>query len=66
MTRLFIIGNGRVTDARREPTNGSSAQTDRDHVRSEKNWQRVAIRYDTCPKVFISAVAYAATVRFRL
>lgn len=31
-----------------------------------KDWRRVAIRYDRCPKVFLSAVALAATVMFWL
>ena len=31
-----------------------------------KNWRRVATRYDRCPKVFLSAVALAATVMFWL
>ena len=31
-----------------------------------KDWRRVATRYDRCPKVFLSAVALAATVMFRL
>ena len=26
-----------------------------------KDWRRVATRYDRCPKVFLSAVALAAT-----
>ena len=30
-----------------------------------KDWRRVATRYDRCPKVFLSAVALAATVTFR-
>jgi len=29
-----------------------------------KDWRRVATRYDRCPKVFLSAVALAATVMF--
>ncbi|TNH38314.1 IS5/IS1182 family transposase, partial [Paracoccus haeundaensis] len=29
-------------------------------------WRRVATRYDRCPKVFLSAVALAATVLFWL
>ncbi|TNH37454.1 IS5/IS1182 family transposase, partial [Paracoccus haeundaensis] len=29
-------------------------------------WRRVATRYDRCPKVFLSAVALAATVMFWL
>lgn len=29
-----------------------------------KDWRRVAIRYDRCPKVFLSAIALAATVIF--
>ena len=31
-----------------------------------KDWRRIATRYDRCPKVFLSAVALAATVIFRL
>lgn len=31
-----------------------------------KNWRRVATRYDRCPKVFLSAIALAATVIFWL
>jgi transposase len=31
-----------------------------------KGWRRVAPRYDRCPKVFLSAVALAATVMFWL
>ncbi len=31
-----------------------------------KDWRRVATRYDKCPKVFLSAIALAATVLFRL
>ena len=31
-----------------------------------KDWRRIASRYDRCPKVFLSAVALAATVLFRL
>ncbi len=31
-----------------------------------KNWRRVATRYDRCPKVFLSAIALAATVLFCL
>lgn len=31
-----------------------------------KDWRRVATRYDCCPKVFLSAVALAATVMFWL
>mgnify|MGYP001428761775 CR=1 FL=1 len=31
-----------------------------------KDWRRVATRYDRCPKVFLSAVAIAATVMFWL
>jgi transposase len=31
-----------------------------------KDWRRVATRYDLCPKVFLSAVAFAATVMFWL
>jgi transposase len=31
-----------------------------------KDWRRLATRYDRCPKVFLSAVALAATVLFWL
>ncbi|MCF8485611.1 MAG: transposase, partial [Rhodobacteraceae bacterium] len=31
-----------------------------------KDWRRVATRYDRCPKVFLSAIAFAATVMFWL
>ena len=31
-----------------------------------KDWQRVATRYDRCPKVFLSAIALTATVIFCL
>ncbi|MEX1662583.1 transposase [Thioclava sp. 15-R06ZXC-3] len=31
-----------------------------------KDWRRLATRYDRCPKVFLSAVALAATVIFWL
>lgn len=31
-----------------------------------KDWLRVATRYDRCPKVFLSAIALAATVLFWL
>lgn len=31
-----------------------------------KDWRRVATRYDRWPKVFLSAIALAATVMFRL
>ena len=31
-----------------------------------KNWRRVATRYDCCPKVFLSAIALAATVIYWL
>ena len=31
-----------------------------------KDWRRTATRYDRCPKVFLSAVALAATVIFWL
>jgi transposase len=31
-----------------------------------KDWLRVATRYDRCPKVFLSAIALAATVIFWL
>ena len=30
-----------------------------------KDWRRIATRYDRCPKVFLSAVALAATGLFR-
>ena len=29
-----------------------------------KDWRRIATRYDRCPKVFLSAIALAATVIF--
>ena len=29
-----------------------------------KDWRRVATRYDTCPKVFLPAIALAAAVIF--
>jgi transposase len=29
-----------------------------------KDWLRVATRYDRCPKVFLSAIALAATLLF--
>lgn len=29
-----------------------------------KDWRRVSTRYDRCPKVFLSAIALAATVIF--
>ena len=29
-----------------------------------KDWRRVAIRYDRCPKVFMNAIILAATVMF--
>ncbi len=29
-----------------------------------KDWRRVATRYDRCPKIFLSAIALAATVMF--
>jgi transposase len=29
-----------------------------------KDWRRVAMRFDRCPKVFLSAIALAATVMF--
>ena len=32
----------------------------------QKDWRRVATRYDRCPKVFLSAIALAATVMFWL
>jgi transposase len=31
-----------------------------------KDWRRVATRYDRCPKVFLSAIALAATIIFWL
>ena len=31
-----------------------------------KDWRRVATRYDRCPKVFLSAIALAASVMFWL
>ena len=31
-----------------------------------KDWLRVATRYDRCPKVFLSAIALAATVIYWL
>ena len=31
-----------------------------------KDWRRVTTRYDRCPKVFMSAIALAATVLFWL
>ena len=31
-----------------------------------KDWRRVATRYDRCPKVFLSAIALAATVIYSL
>ena len=31
-----------------------------------KDWRRVAMRFDRCPKVFLSAIALAATVMFWL
>lgn len=31
-----------------------------------KDWRRVATRYDTCPKVFLSAIALAALVIYWL
>ena len=31
-----------------------------------KDWRRIATRYDRCPKVFLSAIALAATVIFWL
>jgi transposase len=42
------------------------AQPDRDHVGRLKDWRRIATRYDRCPKVFLSAIALAATVMFWL
>ena len=40
--------------------------TDRDHVRATEGLARVATRHDRCPKVFLSAIALAATVMFWL
>ncbi len=31
-----------------------------------KDWRRIATRYDRCPRIFLSAVALAATVLFWL
>ncbi len=31
-----------------------------------KDWRRISTRYDRCPKVFLSAIALAATVLFWL
>jgi len=31
-----------------------------------KGWRRIATRYDRCPKVFLSAIALAATILFWL
>lgn len=31
-----------------------------------KDWRRVTTRYDRCPKVFLSAIALAALVIYRL
>jgi transposase len=31
-----------------------------------KDWRQVATCYDRCPKVFLSAIAFAATVMFWL
>ena len=31
-----------------------------------KDWRRIATRYDRCPKVFLSAIALAATIIFLL
>ena len=31
-----------------------------------KDWRRIATRYDRCPKVFLSAIALAATIMFWL
>ena len=39
-------------------------QLDRDHVWQAGDWRRIAIRYDGCPKVFLSAIALAVTVMF--
>ncbi|MEQ3710370.1 MAG: IS5/IS1182 family transposase, partial [Tateyamaria sp.] len=30
------------------------------------DWRRIATRYDRCPKVFLSAIALAATILFWL
>ena len=35
-------------------------------IGSLKDWHRIAIRYDRCAMTFLSAVALAATVLFRL
>lgn len=37
-----------------------------DERRYKRPWRRVATRYDRCPKVFLSAIALAATVLFWL
>lgn len=31
-----------------------------------KDWRRIATRYDRCPELYLSAIARAATVLFRL
>ncbi|MFT4959293.1 MAG: transposase, partial [Paracoccaceae bacterium] len=31
-----------------------------------KDWRRIAMRYDRCPKLFLSAIALAAIVLFWL
>jgi hypothetical protein len=31
-----------------------------------KDWRRVGMRFDRCPKVFLSAITLAATVKFWL
>lgn len=31
-----------------------------------RDWRRIATRCDHCPRVFLSAVARAATIMFRL
>lgn len=31
-----------------------------------RDWRRVVTRYDRCPKIFLSAIALAATVIYRL
>ena len=33
---------------------------------SLKDWRRIATRYDRCPKVFLPAIALAATILFWL
>ena len=49
------------------PTNAATnAETGEIMVGRLKDWRRVATRCDTCPIVFLSAVALAATVMFWL